>query len=72
MMEDINSLKFKKKIRFEVNKTRYKDKDKGKLLPRRGHEDSKGGERSSPRPGHFTPRKETRHRLYRRLVGPKD
>ena len=55
-----------------MNKTRYEDKGKGKVLPRKGHEDSEGGERSSPRPGHLTPRKETRYQLYSRLVGRKD
>ena len=59
-------------------------KDKG--LPRTGHEGPEGEERysctlsltsalneggwSTPRPGRFTPGKETRYPLYRRLGGP--
>jgi hypothetical protein len=60
-------------------------KGKGKVLPRSGHERPEGeywysstlsltraldeGGWSTPRPGRFTPGKETRHPLYRRLDG---
>jgi hypothetical protein len=61
-------------------------KGKGKVLRRTGHEGPKGEKRysstlsltpaldgggwSTPRPGRFTPRKDTRCPLYRRLCGP--
>jgi hypothetical protein len=61
-------------------------KGKGKVLPRTGHEGPEGEYRysstlsltlaldggvcSTPRPGRFTPWKETRYPLYRRLGGP--
>ena len=46
------------------------------VLPRIGHEGPEGSRGiellgwSTPRPGRFTPGKETRHPLYRRLGGP--
>jgi hypothetical protein len=59
---------------------------KGKVLPRTGYEGPLGewrysstlsltlaldeGRWSTPRPGRFTPEKETRYPLYRRLGGP--
>jgi hypothetical protein len=61
-------------------------KGKGKVLPRTGHEGPEGEQKysstlsltstldeggwSTPRPGRFTPGKETRFPLYRRLGGP--
>jgi hypothetical protein len=61
-------------------------KGKGKVLPIPGHEGPEGEQRysctlslplaleagawSTPRPGRFTPGKETRYPLYRRLGGP--
>ena len=64
-----------------------KGKGKGKFHPITGHEGPEGEQRysstlpltsalhvggwSTPRPGRFTPRKETRYPLYRRLGGPK-
>jgi hypothetical protein len=60
--------------------------EKGKVLPRTGHEGPEGewrysstlsltsaldeGGWSTPRPSCFTPRKKTRYPLYRRLGGP--
>jgi len=47
---------------------------KGKVHPRTGHEnldeERSGKGWSKPRPGYFTPRKEIRYPLYRRLGGP--
>jgi hypothetical protein len=61
-------------------------KGKGKVLPKTGHEGPEGEYRysstlsltlaldgggwSTPRPGHFTPGKQTRYPFYRRLGGP--
>ena len=61
-------------------------KGKGRVHPRTGHEGPEEEHRNSstlsltsaldrggwstPRPGHFTPRKQTRYPLYRRLGGP--
>ena len=69
-----------------IPQTCWKIKDKGKIHPRTGHEGPKReqmysstlsltsaldrGGWSPPRPGRFTPRKETRYALYRRLGGP--
>jgi hypothetical protein len=65
-----------------------KSKSKSKFRPRTGHEDPEaewrysstlsltsaldGGEWLTPRPGRFTPGKETRYSLYRRLGRPED
>ena len=65
-----------------------KDKEKGKVHPRTGHEGAEVEKRysctlsltsaldgsgwSTPRPDRFTPGKETWYPLYRRLGGPKD
>ena len=66
----------------------HKGKGKGKVHPRTGHEGPEGKKRyssilslisaldgegwSTPRPGRFTPGKESRYPLYRRLGGPQD
>jgi hypothetical protein len=71
-------------LRGAIVKSRNPDEGKDEVHPRTGHEATEeeerysclsltlaldGGGRSMPHPGCFTPRKETRYPLYRRLGG---
>jgi hypothetical protein len=47
-----------------------KGKGNGKVHPMTVHEDLDGGGWSTPRSGLFTPWKDTRYPMYRRLGGP--
>jgi len=85
MCKGINA---KKETNSNLHFRSLKYRVKGKVRPRKRHAGPEGEQRysstlsltsvldggrwSAPRPGHFTPRKETRYSLYRRLGGLQD